>query len=66
MEDGSSTIVAHKIAEAKNHDCLSAFFDESPDEEGYAEATLNDTDGGHGQSQIQDELEMYLQTKPRY
>ena len=28
MEDGSSTIVAHKIAEAKNHDCLSAFFDE--------------------------------------
>ena len=28
-----------------------------------AEATLNDTDGDHGRSQIQDELEMYLQTK---
>ena len=62
-EGGTSTSVVHKIAEAKNDDCLSAFFDESVDEEDNAEATLNDTDGDLGRSQIQDELEMYLQTK---
>ena len=59
----TSTSVVHKIAEVKNDDCLSAFFDESyrVDEEDNAEANLNDTDGDHGRSQ--DELEMYLQTK---